>query len=385
MIDTLTNIPSGKALEIKLKETKFPTLLLIDIKDFKQINLKYSDKAGDEILCSYANSLKSFADANEMQFFRVKDDEFALLKDCAFDLENMERLILNFKKFDSGTVYNFEDKKIEISTNMGISFDLKGTFEKAKLALKLAKRENQAFFTYSFFATTLFEENEEKIAKIIEKSIKNGNIVPHFQKIVDKDGNVIFYETLIRIHSNNSFLSPKFFLGVARKKGFYNTLVKILSKTLSIDKKAISINFLFEDLLDNELFNFLIDFFKNSNCIFELQHLENLELKSILPKLKILDENHIKICFDNVKSTTDLSDLQYIHFLKIHGDLIRSLPIDESAKLTCRAIIQECKKLGCKSIATQINSASSFDEAKKLGFDYFQGFLFSQPQKEINK
>ena len=68
----------------------------------------------------------------------------------------------------------------------------------------------------------------------------------------------------------------------------------------------------------------------------------------------------------------------------MHGDLIRSLSIDESSRLTCRAIIQECKKLGCKSIATQINSASSFDEAKKLGFDYFQGFLFSQPQKEIS-
>jgi len=384
LIDTLTNIPSGKALQIKIKETKFPTLLLIDIKDFKQINLKYSDKAGDKILRSYANSLKSFADENEMQFFRVKDDEFALLKDCAFDLENMEKLILNFKKFGEGITYGFEDKNIEISTNMGISFDLKGTFEKAKLALKLAKRENQAFFTYSFFATTLFEENEEKIAKIIEESIENGHIVPHFQKIVDKDGNVIFYETLIRIRSNDSFLSPKFFLGVAKKKGFYNTLVKILSKTLSIDKKAISINLVFEDLLDDELFNFLIDFFKDSNCIFELQYKENLELDLMLPKLKTLDKNHIKVCLDNVKSTSNLSDIRYIDFLKIHGDLIRSLSIDESSKLTCRAIIQECKKLGCKSIATQINSVSSFNEAKKLGFDYFQGFLFSQPQKEIS-
>jgi EAL domain-containing protein (putative c-di-GMP-specific phosphodiesterase class I)/GGDEF domain-containing protein len=383
-MDTLTKIPNNTALQIKLKETKFPTLLLIDIKDFKQINLKHTDQAGDFVLRSYADSLKNFASENEMQIFRVRDDEFALLKDCTFDLDNMEKLILNFRNFDKNIAYNFENNTIKISTNIGISFDIKGTFEKAKLALKLAKRENQPFFTYSFFATTLLEENEGKIAKIVEDSIASGHIVPHFQKIVDKNEKVIFYETLIRILSQDSFLSPKFFLEIARKKGFYNTLVKTLCKKLIIDKKIISINLLFEDLLDDDLFSFLTKYFKDKNYIFELQYQENLDLDLIVPKLKTLNENHIKICLDNVVNITNLSGMRYIDYIKVRGNLVRSLCIDENSKLTCSAIIQEGKKLGCKTIASQINSISSFNEAKKLGFDYFQGFLFSQPQKEIN-
>jgi len=384
MIDTLTNIPDNEALQAKIKEAKFPTLLLIDIKGFKQINLRYTDQAGDFVLRYYADLLKNFASKNEMQVFRVKDDEFALLKDCSFDLDDMEKLIANFKNFDKSISCQFKENTIKISTNMGISFDLKGTFEKAKLALKLAKRENQPFFTYSFFATTLLEENEDKIAKIIEEAIESGYIIPHFQKIVDENEKVIYYETLIRILSQDSFLSPKFFLGVAKKKGFYNTLVKTLCKKLLIDKKTISINLLFEDLQDEELFNFLTKYFKDKNYIFELQYQENLNLDLIVQKLKILNENNIKICLDNVRKISNLNDMKYLEYIKVHGDLIRSLCIDENSRLTCSAIIQESKKLGSKSIASQINSIQSFNEAKKLGFDYFQGFLFAKPKKEIN-
>jgi len=47
--------------------------------------------------------------------------------------------------------------------------------------------------------------------------------------------------------------------------------------------------------------------------------------------------------------------------------------------LTCKNIISTCKELNIKTIASHINSEGTFAEAKKLGFDYYQGFFLGEP------
>ena len=41
MIDTLTNLPNQEDLEKDLKENPHPKLFILDISNFKQINLTY--------------------------------------------------------------------------------------------------------------------------------------------------------------------------------------------------------------------------------------------------------------------------------------------------------------------------------------------------------
>jgi len=55
--------------------------------------LTHSDEARDFVLKEFALSLSSFARIHKMSAFRIKDDEFALIKDMPFNLEEIEKIL----------------------------------------------------------------------------------------------------------------------------------------------------------------------------------------------------------------------------------------------------------------------------------------------------
>lgn len=382
MTDTLTNLASKESLQEKLDSSKYPILFLIDIKDFKLTNLKYMDEGGNFILRSFAISLASFAQKNDMMVFRVGDDEFALLKDTLFDLDIVEKLIFELMEFISSQKYTYDNNDITIETNIGISFDLQNSFQKASLALTLAKKENQPFISYSEFATRLLEEKNDNVSKDIKMAIDNSFITPYYQKVIDLNGSEIYQEALIRLSLKESLQPPKFFLEIAKKRGFYLSIVEILSEKVLNKNIAQAVNFSFEDLSDEALFAYLLKTYKDSNVIFELQGNIQVNTAQAISRLKSVG---IKICLDNIGAPQVLKqfDNSMVDFIKVDGNLIRLLGISEESKSTCRDILEECQRLQCKSIASRINSNRSFEESKKLGFDCFQGFFFGEPTDKL--
>ena len=385
MIDTLTNLSSKNALEEQLSISKFPILFLIDIRGFRLINLNHGDGGGDFTLCSFADSLKTFAQKHKMSAFRIENDEFALLADMPFDLDKIEKLIFDLVNLISSQKYNLDSKEITIQANIGICFDLKNSLKKASLALALAQQENQPFISYSEFASKLLREKNDTASKEIETAVENGFITPYYQKVIDLAGEEIYQEVLMRLSLKKSIQPPKFFLEIAKKRGFYINIVKLLSKQILSKNIKQAINFSFEDLNDEILFEYLLKTYLDKNIIFELQGTPETQTKSVLSKIKRLKDANINICLDNISDPKILKlyDSSIVDFVKVNGDLIRLLNISEESKATCRAILLECNKLKCKSIASRINSNTSSEEAQKLGFDYFQGFFFSKPTNHI--
>lgn len=378
MIDKLTNIPSLNALNQALKEFSHPKLILIDLKNFQELNRKYSDEAGDFVLCQFAKELEKFAQSHEMLAFRVEEDEFALLKDMPFNLGQIEKLIFSLTDFIKSQNYLFNENSINIDAHIGLCLDQNNLLQKAKKALKVAQDEDQPFVTYSEFVNRLLEESSEKICDLLQKSVAMEAITPFFQKVLDANKNEIYREALIRIVTNNAVESPKLFLNIAKKRGFYTpTIEKLIEKIVDIkEQKAINISC--EDLYDEKLYTLYLESFKNTNTIFELQNDEFLQEKKAESKIKKLKENGIKICLDNINDIDDIKRFN-LDFVKVKGNIIRLLHIDSNAISTCKKIISTCKQQNIKTIASHINSQGTFEEAKKLGFDYFQGFYLGEP------
>lgn len=386
MIDTLTKIPTLQVLEEKLSSTDHPKLFLLDIKDFKKINLDFTDQGGDFVLCSFANALEEFASQNEMSAFRVEEDTFALLKDTPFDLTAMEKLVFSMVDFINYQKYDFNGHTIDLKANIGICFDYGKTFNKAKAALELAKAKDQPFMTYSEFAKNLLEESEEQISKAVEESVKNGDVKPYFQRVIDLNGNSIYNEVLVRIILDNSVQSPKFFLDISHERGFYNDIVKSYTSQLQEVYGKKGLNFSCSDFASDELFNYLIETFKDTNTIFELQSNKCLLDSKTKEKLSTLKANGIKICIDNITNAEVIQHFQTdeIDLVKVSGDLIRLLGLSDEAQATCKEILAVAKEHDIKTVATHINSNATFEEAKKLDFDYYQGFFFGKPTQEFN-
>jgi len=112
MIDSLTQLPSFNAYEKHLLTCKSPKLFLIDIKAFKQINLSLGDEASNAILQALCAKLQSFAQREELDLFRFRNDQFILLADTPFELSRMEKLIFNLCDVLKKQTYVYEGTPI---------------------------------------------------------------------------------------------------------------------------------------------------------------------------------------------------------------------------------------------------------------------------------
>ncbi len=383
MIDLLTQLPNSEDLTKILLDIKFPTIFIFDIKNFKEINLKYRDECGDEVLKKFAQTLNNFAIKQEMQAFRAGDDEFVLLSQKPFELERVEKLLFEIPESLQDLTFPCKGENVKISYNMGISIDHFNVLEKAKIALKVAKAKEQEFMSYSFFAKNLLEENANNLKETITEAIEKEKITPYFQPIFDENKNIKFYEALTRFDDAQTLQSPMLFFNLANQYGFYKDLLRVIFKKISHflenTNKTISVNIDKQDLLDEDIFSMLISTFKNKNVVFEIdaREFKKNEFNKYASRLK---KNNIKILIDNVQSIEEYDgiDMKNIDFIKIHPSITREVNFHNNIDL-----IKNLKTLDKKIIATGINSENSYKIAKENNLDYFQGFLLGYPEKEI--
>jgi len=381
MIDKLTKIPSLGALEEAIESFSHPKLMLIDLKNFKELNLKYSDEVGDFVLKEFAKNLQNYANENDMLAFRVIEDEFALLKDMEFDLNKIEKLLFGVVEFIKKQIYIFDNYTLHVEAHIGLCLDQARLLSKAKRALIVAQKEDQPFVTYSDFVNRLLEENKEEVYKLLQDSLDNGSIMPYYQKVIDKNDNIIYHEVLLRNKTKDSIQTPKLFLKIAHERGFYNNIVKMVSTKLKNISHNIAINLSANDLFDDNLFDFLVNFYGEKNAIFEIQNDEFLSKDGLEEKFKILKKHNIQICLDNIVDKKEIKkDVDYV---KISGNIVRLLHVDSTIEDTCSKIIATCRELNIKSIASHINSKESFEKTKQLNFDYFQGYFIEKPKSTI--
>ena len=385
MIDTLTKVSSNNAFEAKLQIAKSPKLFLVDIKQFKNINLEFGDEGGNFVLCAFAMTLQNFAKAHKMELFRIQDDKFALLMDTPFELSKMESIIFSLCDAIEHLNYAYQTKDIGINVHIGISFDHFEPFEKAQKALLVAKAEDQPFVTYSEFANILMSENEEAMEVMMKSAIENEQIVLHFQSIVNQKEEPLYYEGLLRLAYHQTLQSPKLFLKIAKKRNLYDALFEsIASKVAELSVQTglrLALNLSSEDLLDERRLNFLKRCFAGKNIILEIYYEKNSPLQTLKNAIKDLKSEGILIALDNVSNVEfiDVFEEGVIDIVKVHGDLIRNLALDTSAQLTCQEMVTLAHHKKIQIVATQLNARGVVEVARSLGFDLFQGYIFEQP------
>lgn len=386
MIDSLTNTLSHKALDEALLEAKQPKLFVIDIERFRTINLNFGDEGGDFVLQCFAKELLEFATSFEMQLFRVKNDQFVLLLETAFELSLMEKIILSLCEATQNKNYAFKGESIAFNAFIGISFDHFNPLEKAYKALLVAKAQQQPFATYSEFANTLMNESKEEIHKSIQEAVSSGKIILLFQSIVDTKEQALYYESLLRFESFDAMQSPMLFIKIAREKKVYSLLLsaivkKILELLSTRPSLCIGINLSASDLVDEQCFDFLRQELRGKTIRFEIHFEDETPKAEHLEALRVLKQEGFSIVLDNINSPQLLEffDNKTVDALKINGDVIRNLSINEETKERCIRILELAHIKGFQTIATHINAKSTLELVQTLPFDFFQGYSFEQP------
>ena len=414
-IDPLTELETLPVLMNELNGVDTfhsPVVLLVNIDKFSIYNQLYGLTAGNEILIKFSNILKEFSKGKSYKLYRINADEFVFLDQVEYleidkyenDLNELFSVVENTKLFIEGV-----DESIDLEITAGISFSSSQALKKANMALYEARKRGRNFigFTYDIDYTNTLQSNLFW-RKEIKSALVQNRVVPFYQPIVNRDLEVVQYESFIRIKQLKEtgeveFLAPDEFLDLAILTKQYLQLTRFMIETTlqkMVERNVpIAINLTYQDIKNGDIHMVLKDtiqkyhledkteFDISNNVIFEIIEHEGVDCyNTFLDFINDFKKMGVKIALDDFGS--GFSNFSHINalspdFLKIDGTLITNILEDEKALELVKAIVKFSKELNIKTIAEHVQSKEIFDLLYDLGIDKFQGFYFGRPQEHI--
>jgi len=398
--DHLTNLPNLYQLRKDLQSNEEYGLVLVKIDNFVTINNFYGLVVGDYVIEDVGRFLKENLEAH--QIYRLSGAEFALRLERKMGFYELKNFLNNLYDKIRNFVVIYQDTRIFIDfTLSSSSASLKSSssiFSKVSMALKYAQETKVPFWIYE---DRMNFENEYKrnlqLSEVVRDGVENGKVIPFYQAIIDnKTGKIVKYECLARlIDKHEKILSPVLFIPIAKKIKVYNEVTKsIVNKAFEFFENTeydFNINISIEDIMNSEIFNFLIYKLQHSNIAnkvtFEL--LESEAIQDFAKVERFINEVKrygAKIAIDDFGS--GYSNFSYlmkmqVDYIKIDGSLIENIDIDRQALFVVETIVTFAKKLQIQTVAEYVHSSSVMDKVKHLQIDFSQGFYIDEPSLKI--
>ena len=394
--DFLTKEGNRFKLLEDIKKSKKPSLALLDVNRFGEINDFYGYEVGDEVLRIISKEFRKFI-GNKYSLYRIYSDEFAILADNE-DREHFIKFIKLITDWISSTPLLIKGKEIYIQMAYSLSFEEKDNLKKTANIIKRYAKVNKDIHVYDkkLEIEKIYEKNIMWTNKL-KKAFESDSIIPYYQAIYNlKTDKIEKYEALVRLIDEDGIaISPYFFLDIAKKSKQYLKLTKqVVKKSFEYFKDKdyeFSINLTFEDIKSKNISSFVIEMIKEYNIasrvVFEIVESEGIEdftqVNNFIDTVRTLG---CKIAIDDFGS--GYSNFEYLiklnaDYIKIDGSLIKDILINKSNEEIVVTIVDFARRQGFKTIAEFVSNKEIFNKVKELGIDYVQGYYISEPKPEI--
>jgi len=405
-LDPLTSLNNRKKLLIDISNAASPTLIIINVDDFKEINAIFGYRIGDSVLVFLARIFSHILPDFVEGVYKLAGDEFAVLIDMSKRRVTQEMLLEtahSISQYIQQERYGYAEYEIMLRVSMGIAqFENVGSrslFSCADIALKTAKQSRKPFMFYRDARETMsrFEENLKWI-KILADAIEYDRIFPYYQPIIiNETGEIDRYECLARIADRGGKIyTPEFFMSIAKRSRLYDKITRaIIRKTFDAFRDStteFSINMSVEDFLDPYTLQYIKFALSEFPTIRNRVSFEILETESVTDFDKfaayIRDMKSVgcKIAIDDFGagySNFDVLLKLQLDYLKIDGTLIEKMDTDANSRIIVENIVSFSRKMGIKTIAEYVHSRKIYDIVRSLGIDYSQGFFLGEPKPAV--
>ncbi|MCK9490550.1 MAG: bifunctional diguanylate cyclase/phosphodiesterase [Sulfurimonas sp.] len=394
--DHLTGLRSRAAFEEKLQGTAKPHLLLANVDSFKCINDIYGNDVGNIVLQELASIIKTeFSDIKNASVYRLGGDEFGVLFD---DIKSQDAFDLAIELEKKISEYNFLIYELSLHLRVSIASNfIAPILENTDLALKHLKQDYTTRvleYKEDLNLKTNVEENMT-IIEHIKLAIKNNNIIPYFQPIVNlKTNKIEKYEALVRLRlTDGMILEPFKFLEISKKSSYYHYITKaMIEKTLEMAKEfpqyRFSINISMIDILDAKLLKMLCDTLKANPEVanrldIELLESENLQnIEAVQDFISSVQKYGSKVLLDDFG--TGYSNFSYfsnldIDLIKIDGSIVREIEKDKRKLHMLKSIHSFSNGMNMKNVAEFVENKEVADLLHEVGVEYAQGYYFGKP------
>ena len=394
--DSLTSLGNRYKLLNDIQSLENPSIAILNIDRFSEINDLYGDAFGDTLLKELGNTInKLIEDQSSKRLYRLQADEFAILNISLEKTDFVKSIEMLIKEVENIT-YKVDGEEVMVQLTSSISFEKNNLFITADMALKSAKKKRVDLLVYDENLNLDSQyENNIKWTNRLRYAIEQDKLVPYYQAIVNnKTGKWEKYESLVRIiDENEKVITPFFFLEIAKRTKYYEILTKtVIKKSFDTFKNTnieFSINLTIKDIINKNIQDYICNMLKTHNVdnqlVFEIVESEGIEnydeVIAFIDKVKV---HGCKIAIDDFG--TGYSNFNYLlklktDYIKIDGSLIKNIDTDENAKILVKTIVNFAKELNILTIAEYVENSTIYEIVKDLGVDYSQGYFFSEPRK----
>ncbi|MEA2902898.1 MAG: hypothetical protein QOI12_285 [Alphaproteobacteria bacterium] len=412
--DNLTGLPNRELfldrLEAALSFAKAdstirPTVMVIDLDRFKQVNDSVGIAVGDSILLTLARRLGRLLKPQDT-LARLSGDQFALILLSEKDSERIIAFSETLRRALRAPI-TFNDREIFLTASMGLALGdgqasrTDDVLKDAELAMYHAKRiggDRIELFKPSMRAR---KTDRLTLESELRRALEREEITILYQPIVRlEDRSVAGFEALARWdHPKMGRMSPADFIAIAEEIGLIVDLgLFVLERTArqlgawqrtarNREPVFASVNVSSRQLLRQDLIHDLRTVIARSGLVrgtLKLELTESLVMENpehaaqMLTRIKELGAGLALDDFGTGHSS--LSYLQRFPFdtIKIDQSFVRASS-KGTRPVLLRSIIALAHDLGMEVVAEGAETDSDAVELSQLGCEYAQGFVFGEP------
>lgn len=374
------------------------SVLVINLDRFKLVNDIFGHQAGDQVLLTAADRLRSIAAASGAGVVHLGGDEFACFLSHHRAANASTALADQILESIAAPII-VDDRIVEVGVSIGIANGDGGAandlLRTAGVAMSHAKRGGGASCRVFEPTMDIDLRNRAELESDLRAGIARGEVIPFYQPIFSfRAGDLVGFESLARWqHPSRGMLDPGIFIPIAEDVDAINDLCFSLLRQACRDVRnwpphlTLSINISpiqFDDPnLPLRLLQILyVGGIAPGRLIVEITESALVrDVDAAHTTITSLRNAGVKVALDDFgtgySSLHHLRELQFDR-IKIDRSFIKTLDGFAGSKIV-QAIIDLGHNLGMPVTAEGVESLEQADTLSRLGCTYGQGFLFGHP------
>ena len=407
--DALTGLPNRVVLQTRFENLTVGrtrqtfALVLIDVDDFKITNDTLGHDAGDAVLKTFADRLRSVARTGDI-VARLGGDEFGMLVDGISEPKQLEIFSSELLGL-LGKPFAYQGKLIDCQASVGASIyngkdEPHELLKQADLALYASKAAGRGTYRLYNPSMTLRMRVRHKMIALAKAAIDGEFVEPYYQPKVDlRSGKVCGFEALLRCCPPEEPIYGPRRISAALEDAAVSAQLsdRLLSKVVAdmrswrmagLDFGHVAINASAADLRRPEYARYLLE--KLETADLETRDIQLEVTESVLlgrtathvrRTLEILHRKGVQIALDDFGTGyASLSHLKQfpVDVIKIDRAFVRNLQVDEHDGAIVHALIELAKALRLEVVAEGIETTAQRDFLRALGCSTAQGHLFGK-------
>jgi len=376
-------------------------LLMLDLDNFKTVNDRFGHAYGDQFLQAFAKVLEDSVRPGDF-LSRYGGDEFTVIlpeasQEQAFSVA--QRIKRSVEQMD---LKSPDGQPMRATSSIGVAVYPQHAKNPRDLFL-LA--DNMMYKAKRLGRNSIAVPDDDEVAEVYKEAgaknimvlnaLEDERIIPYFQPIVDANsGDVLIHELLMRIEMDDRIVPAGEFIDIAEGIGVvhkmdYMLIEKAFDQIVAQNYKGqLFVNLSPKSLIVSEFISRIRQLaldksIEPNRIVFELTERETVSNLNLLEHF-VLDLKLEGFSFAIDDFGSGFSSFHYIkHFpidvIKIEGEFIRNMLVDDKYMAFVKSIVTLAQNLGIKTIAEFIEDKEIMDEVRALGIDYGQGYYLGRP------